>query len=117
MIESNIVNWVDLGDSLQNLDVYGKRKTIHFFNFIRVLMTYKTFGVFYYILLKFLFFLQIMMLTLTNLSKENDSAIILLKYISTVIFVQEIVKDNKTYKIAILVNSILTVFIILCIIY
>ena len=39
MIESNIVNWVDLGDSLQNVDVYGKRKTIHFFNFIRGLMT------------------------------------------------------------------------------
>lgn len=117
MIESNIVNWVDLGDSLQNLDVYGKPKAIKFFNFVRVLMTYKNFGVFFYILLKFLFFLQIMMLTLTNLTDESDSAIVLLKYVSTVIFVQEIVKDKKTYTIAILVNSILTVVIILIIIY
>ena len=28
MIESNIINWIDLGDSMQNLDVYSKKKLV-----------------------------------------------------------------------------------------
>ena len=30
MIESNIINWIDLGDSMQSLDVYGKKKWVKF---------------------------------------------------------------------------------------
>ena len=31
MIESNIINWIDLGDSMQNLDVYSKKKISEIF--------------------------------------------------------------------------------------
>ena len=31
MIESNIINWIDLGDSMQSLDIYGKKKMIKSF--------------------------------------------------------------------------------------
>ena len=48
MIESNIINWIDLGDSMQSLDIYGKKKMIKFFNFIRVLTSLKKF--FYFLL-------------------------------------------------------------------
>lgn len=53
MIESNIINWIDLGDSMQSLDVYGKKKWVKFFNFIRVLVNFKTFSIFFYIILFF----------------------------------------------------------------
>ena len=117
MIESNIINWIDLGDSMQNLDVYGHKKWLHFFNIMRVLVGYKTFSVFFYIILKFFFFLQIIMLTLANINDDNDSAVEVLKYISKVILVQEIVTDKESYKICVIVNSVLTVIIIFCVIY
>ena len=117
MIESNIINWIDLGDSMQNLDVYGHKKWLHFFNIMRVLVGYKTFSVFFYIILKFFFFLQIIMLTLANINDNNDSAVEVLKYISKVILVQEIVTDKDSYKICVIVNSVLTVIIIFCVIY
>ena len=117
MIESNIINWIDLGDSMQSLDVYGKKKWVKFFNFIRVLVNFKTFSIFFYIILKFFFFLQILMLTLVNIDDDNDSAIVILKYISKVIFIQEIITDEKSYKIAIIINSVLTLVVIICIIY
>ena len=117
MIESNIINWIDLGDSMQSLDVYGKKKWVKFFNFIRVLVNFKTFSIFFYIILKFFFFLQILMLTLVNIEDDNDSAIVILKYISKVIFIQEIITDNQSYKIAIIINSVLTLVVIICIIY
>ena len=116
MIESNIINWIDLGDSMQNLDVYGHKKWLHFFNIMRVLVGYKTFSVFFYIILKFFFFLQIIMLTLANINDNNDSAVEVLKYISKVILVQEIVTDKDSYKICVIVNSVLTVIIIFCVI-
>ena len=117
MIESNIVKWIDLGDSMQSLDVYGKRKWIYFFNLIKVLISFKKFSIFFYIVLKCFFFLQIIMLNLTNLTDQNDSAIKILKYISTVIFVQEIIIDSSTYKIAIIINTIITGISIVCLIY
>ena len=99
MIESNIINWIDLGDSMQSLDIYGKKKMIKFFNFIHVLVSFTNFSIFFYIILKFFFFLQIMMLTLVNLEDKDDSTIVILKYISKVIFVQEIITDKEIYKI------------------
>ena len=48
MIESNIINWIDLGDSMQNLDVYSKKKLVKFFNLMRVLLSYKTFSIFFF---------------------------------------------------------------------
>ena len=46
MIESNIINWIDLGDAMQNLDVYSKKKLVKFFNLIRILLSYKSFSIF-----------------------------------------------------------------------
>lgn len=114
MIESNIINWIDLGDSMQSLDIRKEKK---FFNFIHVLVSFTNFSIFFYIILKFFFFLQIMMLTLVNLEDKDDSAIVILKYISKVIFVQEIITDKESYKIAIIINSVLTLVVILCIVY
>ena len=108
MIESKILKWVELGDSMQYIDVYGKPKWMKFFNLIKVLIGFKKFSIFFYIVLKCFYFLQIIMLNLTSLADENDTAIKILKYISTVIFVQEIIIDSSTYKIAVIFNTALT---------
>ena len=52
MIESNIINWIDLGDSIQYLDVYGKKKIVKIFNLMRVLISYKTFPMFLFLIFK-----------------------------------------------------------------
>ncbi len=117
MIESNIVKWVELGDSMQYIDVYGKTKWMKFFNLIKVLIGFKKFSIFFYMVLKSFYFLQIIMLNLTSYADENDTAIKILKYISTVIFVQDIITDNSTYKIAVIINISLTVISILCFVY
>jgi len=117
MIESNIVKWIELGDSMQLIDVYGKTKWMKFFNFIRVLIGFKKFSIFFYIVLKCFYFLQIIMLNLTSLTDDNDTAIKILKYISTVIFVQDIITDNSTYKIAVVINTSLTLISFICLVY
>ena len=117
MIESNIINWIDLGDSMQNLDVYAKKKLVKFFNLMRIILSYKTFSIFFFLILKFFFFLQLMMLTIVNVEDKKDHTITILNYISNVIFIQEIIDNKSSYKIAIILNSCLTLIAIVCFIY
>ncbi len=58
-----------------------------------------------------------MMLTLTNIENKKDSATILLNYVSNVIFIQDIIKDKKSYNLSIISLILLTLFIICLIIY
>ena len=102
---------------MQNLDVYSKKKLVKIFNFMRVLLSYKTFSIFFFLILKFFFFIQFMMLTIVNINDSKDHYITILKYISKVIFIQEIVTDKQSYEIALILNSILTFITIACIIY
>ena len=112
MIERDILNWIDIRESMQNLEIYRNKTKIKFFNFFRVILSYKSFGAGFYMFFKFFFFLQIMMLTLTNIEDKKDSAIVLLNYVSNVIFIQDIIKDKKTYNLSILSLTLLTLFII-----
>ena len=118
MIESNIINWIDFGDSMQLLEVYTKKKLIKFFNLMKVLISYKDFSIFFFIIMKFFFFVQVMMITIVNIEKKtDDNAVNILQYISKVIFIQEIVTDKKSYKLALLCTSGLTVIILICLVY
>jgi hypothetical protein len=117
MIESNIVNWIELGDSMQKIDIYNRSKLMNFYNLIKILISYKKFSIFFYIILKCFYFLQIIMLNLTNLTDENDTTVKILKYLSTVIFVQDIITDTSTYEIAVYINTSLTFLSIFCLIY
>ena len=42
MIESSIINWIDLGDSMQLLDIYDKKKLAKVFDFVRVLLNHNS---------------------------------------------------------------------------
>lgn len=72
MIESSIVNWIDLGDSMQSLEIYGKKRWLQIFNFFRILLKHKKISGVFYTILKFFYYLQIILLTLTNVNMINS---------------------------------------------
>ena len=118
MIESNIINWIEFGDSMQLLEVYTKKKLIKFFNLMKVLISYKDFSIFFFIIMKFFFFVQVMMLTIVNIDKNtDDNSIKVLQYISKVIFIQEIITNKKSYRLAVILTTGLTLIIVMCLIY
>ena len=67
MIVTNIIDWIDLGDNIQNLEVYAKKYLYRFLSMMRLLLNYKRFSILFYIFLMFVFFLQILIVTLTNM--------------------------------------------------
>ena len=45
MIESNIIEWLEFGDSAQILDVYSKKNLLYLFKFLRNLIKTKDFPI------------------------------------------------------------------------
>ena len=43
MIESKIIEWLDFNDSIQNIDIYSRKKLIIFFEILRTLVIQKYF--------------------------------------------------------------------------
>ena len=117
MIENDIINWLEISESMKYIDIYGRPSRVKFFKIIHIMMDFKTFGSFWYLLLTLFYFLQIMMLVINDISESSDYSVTLLKYISNIFLINEYLASEKFYSIVILVLSILTLVIILIYIY
>ena len=112
MIESNIIKWIELGDSMQYIDVYGKKKMVKLFNFLRILMVYNSFTTFFFIILHFIFFIQIAMLCLLGVSSENDWIVRFFSFFKNVFLLEYLITGEVSYKLAIIIISVITIIII-----
>jgi len=117
MIESNIIKWIELGDSMQYIDVYGKKKMVKLFNFLRILMVYNSFTTFFFIILHFIFFIQIAMLCLLGVSSENDWIVKFFSFFKNVFLLEYLITGEVSYKLAIIIISAITIIIIGCSIF
>ena len=100
MIESNFINYIDLGDSLSNIDIYGKNLLLNFFSIFKTMLQYKPTNIFLYYFLKFVFFIQILSITIINVPENDikeDSMMKCLNYIKDFIFLQENINSEDTF--------------------
>ena len=114
MIESRILEWIDLGDSVQTLEIYSKKKLLRFFNWFRIINKYKPDNVLFIFFCKFFYYFQFLIISLINTPEErknSDSLIKVINYIKKIIFVQDIIKNKKSYII------VLSFSFIFCIIF
>ena len=117
MIESNIIDWIELGDSMQKLDVYGKKKMITLFNFLRILMTYNSFSTTFFIILHFIFFIQLTMLCLVGIQDDGDILVRVFKKLNDIFLFQDIITGSTSYKVAIIIVSAVTIIVIACVVF
>ena len=117
MIESNIINWIELGDSMQKLDVYGKKKMVTLFNFLRILMTYNSFSTTFFIILHFIFFIQLTMLCLVGIKDDGDILVRVFKTLNDIFLFQDIITNATSYKVAIIIVSAVTIIVICCVVF
>ena len=98
MIESNIVKWLDFGDSTQSLDVYTKKGILLFFKFFKALIKYKYFPIAMNIFFMIIFFIQIWTMNIISVSSKGDVILEILDYLKKVIIFHEIITNEMTYK-------------------
>ena len=82
MIESRILEWIDLGDSVQTLEIYSKKKLLRFFNWFRIINKYKPDNVLFIFFCKFFYYFQFLIISLINTPEERKNSDSLIKVIN-----------------------------------
>ena len=107
MIESNIIEWLDLSDSTQNIDVYSKKIIIKFFSFLRILIKNKSFPKTIHIVLNIIFFIQIWTLSIILVPTKEDIILEILDHLKYISLLYEIIKVFDYTKILFILFSII----------
>ena len=117
MIEQNIIEWIDLGDSVQYIDVYTKKKLVKYFSFFRLLIKKSRFPLLYYLIFNFILFFQIIILSLEYVSMKNDLLIEIIKYLSNVLTPHIVITTKVAYfsKLLAIISIVIVIDIILLI--
>ena len=109
MIEQNIIEWLELGDSIQKLDLYNK-KSIPFFIMNYLLSQFSHFSEIVYFFIYFLFFIQILEINIVKIDANGDGILRILKYVENIFLFHKIIQDNNNIYIALLIIIIMLYF-------
>ena len=99
MIEERIIEWLDLGDSVQKIDIYQKKKLLIFFKFFSMIVAHGIGSEIIDIIFIFIFFFQIISLSTVNLNPNNDLVLEILKYIENIVLPYKVLTNSKNYII------------------
>ena len=121
MIEENVINWIDLGEAKQPLDIYGEKYKMNFFKLMRLIKIHNKSFASLDLLLQVFFFIQIATLNLFGISDkietDNDYFLIIFNYLSKVFLLYDIADTSSTYSILIIITFIITIIFISILIY
>ena len=98
MIESNIIEWLDFGDSAQSIDIYSKNHLITIFKFMRTLLKNKNFPIIVYLILLSFFFVQIWTICIINVNIEKEFLLDILSYLKNISILYEVITSDIIYK-------------------
>ena len=85
MIEQNILDWIELGDSIQKLDLYKKNHI--FFELFYNISQQSHFSIYFYCFINFMYFFQILCLNIYVLNDvDADLLIDVLDYFKDIFF-------------------------------
>ena len=72
MIEEKIIEWLDLGDSVQKVDLYERPKLIKYFQYFRLLVKHGINSETFDLIIHLIYFLQIICLSMININEKDD---------------------------------------------
>ena len=110
MIEENIIEWLEVGDSIQKIDLFNGKKCLFLYEINFLLMQYSNFPQYIYFFIIIFYFGQIWELNIFKVDIEGDIILEIIKYLEKIFLLRELIIDFKTYLI-LLIISILCVII------
>ena len=100
MIESNILSKIDLGDSIQKLNIYNNNKLLKLFKIFENLILLKKLNKMMFIVYNIIYFIQFNCLSLINIKEEdykNDDAIKLHNSIKKYLVITYLINNKNDY--------------------
>ena len=110
MIEENILDWIELGDSIQKMELY--KKSIPNFKLFCALSHYSHFSIYFYYFLIILFFGQIWSLNIFALKDiKGDLLLEVLNYFDKIFLIEDIItKKNKIFYALLIITVAIFIF-------
>ena len=99
MIEENIIEWLELGDSIQKIDLVNQQKALYIFKANYLLLQYSHFPQIFYILIISIFFIQIWEINILYVDVEEDGLLEILKYLQNVFLLRDLITSVKIFLI------------------
>ena len=107
MIEQNILDWIELGDSIQKLDLYKKNHI--FFELFYNISQQSHFSIYFYCFINFMYFFQILCLNIYVLNDvDADLLIDVLDYFKDIFLIEDLIENNKSFII--LLSIVVSIF-------
>ena len=97
MIESNVIEWLDFGDSAQKLDIFTHPQLLKIFYFFQNLINYNSFPSSFQIVLQIIQFIQLYSIASYFADEKNDVIIEILSYLKSVILFYDLIDTKKIY--------------------
>ena len=113
MIEENIIEWLELGDSIQKIDIFNGKKSIFFYKINFLINQSSIFSQYIYFLIIFFYFAQIWELNIFKVDVEGDGLLEIIKYLEKIFLLRELITDFKTYLILLIISILCVIITIL----
>ena len=99
MIETKIIDLIEIGDSVQKTYIYSKPFMIKFFSFFRTMLKFQQDNIFLIFVLRLYYYFQFILIPVSKIDSDDDSLFKFLKTIKKLIFIPEIVNSKKSFII------------------
>ena len=120
MIESNVIEWLDFGDSAQKLDIFTHPQLLKIFYFFQNLINYNSFPSSFQLVLQIIQFLQLYSIASYFSDEKNDVIIEIFFYLKSVILFYDLIDTKKIYEtiyISIVILIILQIILMLIVLF
>ena len=117
MLEKNALEWLDMGEGLEKLDIYKKNKLSHIYTFFKVLFRTNNFPLSFYVILQSIYYIQI---CCTAFPKNDDTdysedyLYYIFQYMSIIFLPQNVVDNITSFRIIIIIITILLIILLFC---
>ena len=123
-MEESILNWLEVSDTIQKLDVYNNKFRLNWFKLFYNISKNMYFSEYLHYILIIVFFAQIWELNIVDIKIENDRILEIFNYLKPILLFEKVVNSEKSYELLLivlilffLVSTILFIIIIFALIF
>ena len=115
MVEKNILDWLDLGEGLEKIEIYKNKKLIKFGKFFKTILERNNSSLTFHLIIQIISYIQLCCISLFNMNiSSNDYILYIFKYISKIFLLHEVITNYNLFIVFIIIITALLIILIFC---
>ena len=112
-MEENILKWLEVGDSIQKLDVYSNKFRMTGFKIFYNISKNMYFSKYLHYLLIIIFFAQIWELNISGTNLENDGVLKIIDFFKPILLFEKMIDGEESYEILLIIAIIFFLLVVI----